>query len=763
MNISYRNFVLDPFQVKAITEIEQGHSVVLAAPTGSGKTLVAEYLIEKILKTKQRIVYTSPIKALSNQKFRDFTQLYGNKIGILTGDVVINRDAQALIMTTEVYRNMAIEDPEAIADVAYLIFDEVHYIGDIERGTVWEESIIFSPPNVKFLALSATIPNSKELAQWIESLTNHRVANIVSEDRAVPLAYSFYYFGNILPFKELLKRVAKQGSEPKTKGKRSGKSDQQARHLDILRNLKTLDRLPLLYFAFSRALVDEMADSATQAFDFTTPKEKREIETIIESYLEKYNLEDLDSAHVLAEQLMNGIGRHHAGLLPQLKELVEVLFSQKYLKVLYVTETFALGVNMPARSVAFDNLKKFDGRSFRELKTLEFCQISGRAGRRGIDTKGWVIVPFLPRDFHLEDLERIIYGEVEPLLSRFDLSFNSVLNLYIGHENEEIRLILKKNFAQFQANKELPKLAEKVAEFRDQMEAAFPSCTEKENDLQKYAEFFRRRQLTLNTLNQQQGLTRQGMKGRRNRTHRERLKNVFKETMDKLSEEENSFICGKCRNRSKCAGRLAKVSKIQTKLDYSKDLLEQQEELQLPMFEKKVTILKTLGYIDKDGFLARGEFASRIHIEEIAVTELYFQGVFHEWDCHEINALVLSLVYEFRRRGSEIARFPKSQTLERLQKAKAFIADLARKYDFIRPLDISLAVLMLAWSKGKSFDLIMEMTTIPEGDIIRHFRQAIDLLRQIREAAREGGLRDKLSECIFLINRDIILATELRD
>ena len=198
LNVKYRDYTLDPYQVQAITEIENGHSLVLSAPTGSGKTLVAEYLIEKVLQTDKRIIYTSPIKALSNQKYRDFSKLYGDKVGILTGDVVINRDAQALIVTTEVYRNMCVEDPEAIADVSYVIFDEIHYLGDIERGTVWEESIIFSPKTVRFLCLSATIPNCDELAHWIESVIDHHVKVISHHHRAVPLTFQFYYQKKLL-------------------------------------------------------------------------------------------------------------------------------------------------------------------------------------------------------------------------------------------------------------------------------------------------------------------------------------------------------------------------------------------------------------------------------------------------------------------------------------------------------------------------------------------------------------------------------------
>ncbi|MBF0500593.1 MAG: DEAD/DEAH box helicase [Candidatus Riflebacteria bacterium] len=768
LDISYRNFKLDPFQIQAITEIENGHSLVLAAPTGSGKTLVAEYLIEKVLKTNQRIIYTSPIKALSNQKFRDFSALYGDRIGILTGDVVINRDAQALIVTTEVYRNMAIEDPEALHDIAYVIFDEIHYLGDIERGTVWEESIIFSPKNVRFLALSATIPNADEFARWIETNADQLVKVIVSEKRAVPLTYLFFHDKVMMNFKDLSRRVGRKSASDdvpevrRTRGPR-GEKEADQRHLIILKTLHLQDRLPLLYFAFSRAVVDDMAWQAAKQFDFTTSEEKRNIDAAFAACLEKYKIGDLESAHILGDQLRRGVGRHHAGLLPQLKELVEILFAERLLRVLYVTETFAMGVNMPARTVAFDALKKYDGRSFRSLKTLEFRQISGRAGRRGIDEMGWVVIPWLPRDTELEDLERIVYGDVEPLLSQFDLSFNSVLNLYAGHENEEIRTILKRNFAQFQANKNLPLLAEKVTEHRLMVESAMPRCTEKKDDLPAFGEFFKRKQEIIDTMQKQMSGIQHGMRGRQNRVHKLRLQQQFGARIKELDEEELQFICGTCHNKNRCTGKLFRAMKIQKKLDYWRERLEMQEQLQLPLYEEKVAVLKRLGYIDEKGLLARGEFASRIHIEEIAVTELYFKGYFHEWDHHEINALAVALVYEFRKRGVEVEKPARCRGLDRMREAKAFIMELSRQYKFINPLDISFSMLIYSWSTGAPFDEISRRTNMSEGDLIRLFRQAIDLIRQIRDATDDQSLRDKFLECLDYINRDIVLATELRD
>lgn len=769
LNINYKNYKLDDFQIKAITELDNGHSLVLSAPTGSGKTLVAEYLIEKILKTDKRVVYTSPIKALSNQKYRDFSKLYGDKVGILTGDVVINREAQALIVTTEVYRNMAVEDPEALADVAYVIFDEIHYLGDIERGTVWEESIIFSPKTVHFLCLSATIPNADELARWIESVIDHQVKVIYSDHRAVPLTFQFFYNKQLLPFKELKKKASGRGALDAMYDRERGRKNkkEEFRHFDIIKNLRSQDKLPVLYFVFSRSLADKLCHETARKMDFTSPQAKEEIEATVDEYIEKYQLQELETAQNLKEELLKGVGRHHAGLMPQLKELVEVLFAKRYIKVLFVTETFAVGINMPARTVAYDALKKYDGRTFRPMQCLEFTQISGRAGRRGIDTTGWVIVPHIPKDLNLMELQHVVYGDIEMLESQFDLSFNSVLNLYAGHKSEEVRMILKRNFAQFQANKNLPILTEKVNKLRAEIEYAMPRCPEKKNDFMDYAAFHKKKQQREDTMNRQLNHIRFGLKGkdRNNWFLMEETHKKFAQAREEIAAEEAKFICGNCKNKNKCISKFQQTAKLQKKLELARAELEEQGELQLPIYERKLEILREMGYIDEKGLLPRGEFASHIHTEEITVTELMFKGYFHECSEHEINAICLSLVYEYRRRsGSDgDTKQSLSKLPEKLKSAKGFVSSLARQHNFIKPLETKICHLMLAWSSGATFDEIMKMTDVPEGDIIRAFRQVIDLLRQIRDAADDPSIKDKLFNCLACVNRDIVLATELRD
>lgn len=325
-------------------------------------------------------------------------------------------------------------------------------------------------------------------------------------------------------------------------------------------------------------------------------------------------------------------------------------------------------------------------------------------------------------------------------------------------------MILKRNFAQFQANKNLPELTDKVAKIRIEIERVEPRCPEKKNDFSDYMVFYRKKEQLEETMHRQMDEIRFGMRGRKNRVFQAEVEKKFSDSYQELQAQEKNFICGNCHSRSKCISRYFQAARLEKKLNYWRGLLEEQGELQLPLYERKLELLRRLGYIDDKGLLPRGELASRIHTEEIAVTELYFHGYFHECNEHELNALCLSLIYEHRRRAAngEQAR-PPAKLPEKIKSARGFINSLARQHPFIKPLETRICHLMIAWSEGAAFEEIMSMTEIPEGDLIRAFRQVIDLLRQIRDAVKEMSLRDKLLSCLACINRDIVLATELRD
>ncbi|MFH1456164.1 MAG: DEAD/DEAH box helicase [archaeon] len=457
--MKYKEYTLDPFQEESIKHLENNDSVVVSAATGTGKTLIADYIINKANKAGKHVIFTAPIKALSNQKFKQFKAEYGDdRVGLLTGDIVINPDALILVMTTEIYRNMLLSNDKAIQNLSYVIFDEIHYINDIERGTVWEESIIFSPPHVRFLCLSATIPNAKEFASWIESIkhpgdSNHKVKVVDYMKRAVPLHHFVYdVFDGITTIDKIMKsKLPDYYQFTRTKRKKNQRKVNipMPSHIDLLKDLKSNKFLPCIFFVFSRRVVEMKAKEIVRKFDFTSSEEKNEIISYMNKKIPR-EFSTLDSVRLIKQILPNGIAIHHAGLLPVVKEVVEHLFATGMIKVLYATETFAVGINMPAKTVCFNTLDKYDGINFRYLNSKEYFQMAGRAGRRGIDKIGRSIALIDRKYGDMNKIQSITTKDVEPIQSQFKLSFNSVLNLINNHTEKEISKILKSNFAYYQ-------------------------------------------------------------------------------------------------------------------------------------------------------------------------------------------------------------------------------------------------------------------------------------------------------------------------
>ena len=446
--MQYKGLTLDKFQEDAINAIEHNKSVVVSAPTGSGKTLIADFIIDRDFKKGIRVVYTAPIKALSNQKYKEFSRSYGEKnVGILTGDVQKNPDALILIMTTEIYRNMVLSNDPFISDISYVIFDEIHYINDIERGYVWEESIIFSKPSTRVLCLSATIPNAKEFADWIEAIKEHEVVVVRHDERPVPLHINFYdgYLG-ITSLKNL-KDCMDIPDYSKVMGKRIKPRYISPSHKELIKEIK--DKIPCLFFSFSRQGCQRNAMELAKAELFP---HNPEISNFVRAKLSNSNPEinRFESTKILRQTLPYGIGFHHAGILPILKEIVEELFESGLIKVLYTTETFAVGINMPAKSVCFESFRKYDGVSFRLMNSKEYFQIAGRAGRRGIDTEGFVFIMIERKFFEYEKVKKLIHSDTTPIKSQFRLSVNTVLNLVKQHSEKEIGEILSKSFHSFQ-------------------------------------------------------------------------------------------------------------------------------------------------------------------------------------------------------------------------------------------------------------------------------------------------------------------------
>ena len=459
-------FELDDFQKEACETINKGESVVVCAPTGAGKTVIAQHAIHKALEQGVRIFYTTPLKALSNQKFYDFSEKYGaDKVGLLTGDTSINRGAQIVIMTTEVFRNMlygtnfgAVADN--LKDVRYVVLDEVHYMNDEQRGTVWEESIIYCPTNIQIIALSATVANCDELTNWINTV--HSKTKLVNTDfRPVPLR--FYYFDSSQPFK-LLPLLTPNGKlnnkiRPEKPQWAKGKDKRKKTYVkQIIKNLADNDMLPAIYFTFSRKKCDEQMEKCS-GLGLNTKAEQIRIKEFIEEFIAE-NPHLYGNKHI--EYLIQGVASHHAGLLPAWKNLVEKLFQQGLIKVVFATETLAAGINMPARSTVISATSKRTDSGHRMLTANEFLQMSGRAGRRGMDEVGYVTIVGTSFQTPDEVAELVLSGS-NPLESKFSPSYSMVLNLLQRFTPEESKELILKSFGYYSSDFRLkPILAQRV-------------------------------------------------------------------------------------------------------------------------------------------------------------------------------------------------------------------------------------------------------------------------------------------------------------
>src|SRR3989338_1703261 len=434
---SMHPFAYDPFQQRAIEAIERDVSLFVAAPTGSGKTVLADYVIERSLARRQRVIYTAPVKALSNQKFRDFSARHGDAVGIMTGDVTINPTAPLVIMTTEIYRNTLLEDTGRLASYAWIIFDEVHYLDDPERGTVWEEAILFTPPHINLLALSATVPNVAELADWIRAV-HRRPVEVVEEDRRpVPLTVLFQCQNAIFDNPQQLKARGYLNQENwRFMRHRRATGHRFAVHpnrLDrLIRDLAEQDRLPCIFFTFGRRRTEEIAWELSRC-SLLEPEERAKLGALFEELCARYQITHDRSVTALRRFLDAGVGFHHAGMMPTVKEVLERCFTSRLMKVIVTTETFALGVNMPARSVVLDTLTKRGDSGFELLRRRDFLQMAGRAGRRGMDAEGFVYVRVNQMHVTYPEVLHLLQANPEPVRSRFNTAYATLLNLYRRH------------------------------------------------------------------------------------------------------------------------------------------------------------------------------------------------------------------------------------------------------------------------------------------------------------------------------------------
>jgi len=636
--------IYDEFQRRAIEHIKANNSVIVSAPTGAGKTVIAEYVINDSLAKGRHVIYTAPIKALSNQKYRDFRKIYGEKIGILTGDVSINPAAPVLIMTTEIFRNKILDEADSLSHYAWIIFDEIHYLDDYERGTVWEESLIFLPPHMEMLALSATIPNIDEFAAWIQSIHNKPVKVVCENKRPVPLHFYYQFQGKILDRFRDIKTSYKIGKRDRYRrggrgrtGYAGGLKASPNKPKNLIKHLSSYNRLPCIYFCFARKRCEYLAGEIAE-YNFLSADEQKRVGALCKGLSEKYNLEKDRRSSDILELAEKGIAYHHAGMLPTLKELVEQLFTSRLIKVIFTTETFALGINMPARTVVFDELRKYYGRFFGALKTRDFYQMAGRAGRRGTDHEGFVYSRVNPRYTSYEELENVVFGRNELVKSRFNASYATILNLY-----------------------------------------------------DKY---------------------------------REKLYDIYPSSFHYYQRKER----------------------------YRKRALE--------LMSSKVDILKQMGHIKEGVLTPKGRFAAKIYGYELSLSEIYEEGLLENLSPTELCLLALGLVFE-PRKGSGKQRLSKSarrlaagteRLVKRIQakEKKLGIRPLSKEYHY------HLSSCLETWMAGTAFEDTLKHTDADEGEVIRYFRMAVQILREILDTPVAAPLKENIRTAIRLVNRDVV-------
>ncbi|KAL3743943.1 hypothetical protein ACJRO7_013229 [Eucalyptus globulus] len=484
-------FKLDPFQQVSMACLERKESVLVSAHTSAGKTAVAEYAIAMSFRDKQRVIYTSPLKALSNQKYRELSQEFKD-VGLMTGDVTIAPNASCLVMTTEILRGMLYRGSEVLKEVAWVIFDEIHYMKDRERGVVWEESIIFLPPAIKMVFLSATMSNATEFAEWICHVHKQPCHVVYTDFRPTPLQHYVFPMGgsglylvvdeheefredNFLKLQDTFtKQKVGEGSKfsnGKASGRiaKSGTASGGSSIYKIVKMIMERKFQPVIVFSFSRRECEQHAMSMSK-LDFNTPEEKEVVEQVFRNAVLCLREEDrnLPAIELMLPLLQRGVAVHHSGLLPVLKELVELLFQEGLVKALFATETFAMGLNMPAKTVVFTAVKKWDGDSHRYIGSGEYIQMSGRAGRRGKDARGICII-MIDEQMEMNTLKDMVLGKPAPLVSTFRLSYYSILNLMSRAEGQfTAEHVIRNSFHQFQYEKALPNIGRKVQKLEEE-------------------------------------------------------------------------------------------------------------------------------------------------------------------------------------------------------------------------------------------------------------------------------------------------------
>ena len=747
--------------------------------------MIADYAVLRALETDTRAIYTTPLKALSNQKFRDYRHRHGDGyVGLVTGENTINPLAPVVVMTTEILRNLIYEDPQRLERVRYVILDEVHYIDDFPRGAVWEEIIIQAPAQIKFIGLSATISNFQEVAEW---MTQQRgdIATISVTRRPVELRLWLAMRNDFYPL------LDHQGGIPRETRQRAQADAATDFRLSQMRRppendlVPVVDRLsrreflPAIYFIFSRRGCREaLARCAAHGFDLTTAAEKTTIDRLMTERLEQ--IEDRDEAALYAgmldgQTLRRGLAMHHAGLLPYLKELVEDLFQRGLIKVVFATETLSLGIHMPARACVVSSFTKFDGRDFMPLTSGELTQLMGRAGRRGIDPIGHGVILKEP-DVDIGTIFEAATGEEMTVESKFAPTYNMALNLLRYHPPEEVDLLMERSFGQYQkmvARRELDgRLANLRQRLADVTATRFhaqgePCCTER-----TFTSFIRAEE-EIGSLRVRMGrLRREHYRGRGRRRRGGATREAGGQTLAQLKDEMQGWQqklaelpCRKCPFLAEHRAHHAEVRELQARIRASEHDAERSQGEYRRRLHALRGVLEELGFLEAAQPTEKGLLASRIYGENsLIITEAIADGWLEELTPPELAAALVMVTAEDRNRDRprERRRFP-SSAIALAQKRLRIIyyrfsaREKARGEENLRPLSTDYVNFTYDWCSGRPLTEIQAPLDVELGDAVKALKGLYSALRQIEWAVVDRpSLRKLVLTARASLERDLI-------
>lgn len=773
------SFSLDGFQRDSCESLAEGRSALVAAPTGAGKTTVAEFALFLAMRTAHsKVFYTAPMKALSNQKFHEFVDAYGpDAVGLLTGDTNINPTARIVVMTTEVLRNMLYAGSELLANLGYVVMDEVHYLADRFRGAVWEEVIIHLPREVLLVALSATVSNAEEFGHWLQAVRGDTDV-IVSEERPVPLNQHALLQSNLIELfdpesstprvnPELLRFARSSGREvrggPRSRrdrqrshGGHRGNWNAQSRDASKLRRPEFIELLrhhtllPAIFFIFSRAGCDAAVTQVMRSgVRLTTPEERTTIRELVDDRIGIIADEDLGVLGYWewTEALQRGVAAHHAGLLPVFKEIVEELFQRKLLKVVFATETLALGINMPARTVVLEQLEKFNGEARVPITAGEYTQLTGRAGRRGIDVEGHSVIQW-SEQLDPQSVASLASRRSYPMNSSFRPSYNMAVNLIDQFGRTRTREILESSFAQFQADRAVVGMAQKIRDNEQSLAGYTESMKCHLGDFTEYATL--RRQLS--DIERQSTGQKQADKIAR--------QNELQAFRNKLKQHP----CHGCSDREAHARWAERWWKLRRETDALGRQVRSRTGTISKVFDRIIGVLEQLGYLNSDDTLSEaGTQLKRVYGErDLLVAECLRRDVWAELDPAGLAALAAALVYEPRREERRVSdRYLPGgafrDALEQTDRIWSELDDIEEAHSLPRtePLATGLSAAMHLWARDASLLTVLSEIDLAAGDFVRWAKQTIDLLDQIAQLG-SSNVSANARDAIDRIRRGVV-------